>query len=45
MIFFAVLLLAVGANAQGFLQKPLIPSNALTVNVVLFGHSWITLME
>ena len=44
-IFFAVLLLAVGANAQADLQTPLIPPHALTVNVVLFGHSWITLME
>jgi len=44
-IVIVVLLVAVGANAQGELQKPLIPPNALTVNVVLFGHSWITLME
>lgn len=44
-VLFAVMLVAVGASAQGFNQTPLIPPNALNVNVVLFGHSWITLME
>jgi len=41
---FVVLLLAVGAGAQSY-QQPLIPPHALTVNVVLFGHSWIELMQ
>jgi lysophospholipase L1-like esterase len=44
-ILVAVLLLAVGASAQGYLQTPLIPPNALHVNVVLFGHSWVQFME
>jgi len=42
-MFFAVLLLAVGASAQS-MPVPLIPPNALNVNVVLFGHSWIARM-
>ena len=39
-----VLLVAAGSAAQ-VLQQPLIPPHALTVNVVLFGHSWVVLME
>lgn len=37
---FVVLFLVVGASAQGP-QTPLTPPHALTVNVVLFGHSWV----
>jgi lysophospholipase L1-like esterase len=44
-VLFAAALVAVSASAQGFPQTPLIPPDALNVNVVLFGHSWITLME
>ena len=40
----AVLLVALCAGAQSAPQ-PLIPPHALTVNVVLFGHSWIERME
>jgi len=45
-----VLLLAItlttAAQAQsGLPGTPLIPPHALTVNVVLFGHSWIYLMQ
>ena len=39
-----VSLTMIGANAQST-AKPLIPPNALTVNVVLFGHSWIYIMQ
>ena len=39
-----VLLLAVGASAQIILQ-PLIPPHSLLVQVVLFGHSWVQLMQ
>jgi lysophospholipase L1-like esterase len=39
-----VLLVAIGASAQVY-QTPLIPPHALTVNVVLFGHSWVERME
>ncbi|MGO9515812.1 MAG: GDSL-type esterase/lipase family protein [Candidatus Korobacteraceae bacterium] len=39
-----VMLLAAGASAQIILQ-PLIPPHALTVNVVLFGHSWVERMQ
>jgi lysophospholipase L1-like esterase len=38
---FAVL----SVSAQSRQPKPLIPPNALTVKVVLFGHSWIYLMQ
>lgn len=41
---FVVLLVAVAAGAQSY-QQPLIPPHALSVNVVLFGHSWIELMK
>ena len=41
---FVVLLIALGAGAQSY-QQPLIPPHALNVNVVLFGHSWIELMQ
>ena len=34
-----------GVSAQSRQPKPLIPPNALTVKVVLFGHSWIYLMQ
>ena len=38
--------LTVAADAQsGLPGTPLIPPHALTVNVVLFGHSWIYLMQ
>jgi len=39
-----LLLLVAGIGAQT-IQVPLIPPNALNVNVVLFGHSWVVLME
>jgi lysophospholipase L1-like esterase len=41
---FVVLLLATGAVAQSSPQS-LIPPHALNVKVVLFGHSWIELMQ
>jgi hypothetical protein len=41
-----VLALAVSATAQtGPLQNSLIPPHSLTVNTVLFGHSWVWLMQ
>ncbi len=43
-IFLAVVALAAGAAAQAP-QQPLIPPHAQSVNVVLFGHSWIYLMQ
>ena len=39
------LLASLPAAAQTLQPKPLIPPNALTVQVVLFGHSWISLMQ
>jgi len=41
---FVVLFLVAGASAQGP-QTPLIPPHALTVKVVLFGHSWVADMQ
>src|SRR5580704_12453453 len=43
-IVLVALLLTAAAGAQS-VQQPLIPPRALTVNVVLFGHSWIYLMN
>jgi lysophospholipase L1-like esterase len=43
-ILLVMVLAAVGASAQATAQ-PLIPPHALTVQVVLFGHSWIELMQ
>ena len=43
-VLLVMLLVAVGASAQALVQ-PLIPPHALTVQVVLFGHSWIELMQ
>jgi len=43
-ILLVLLLVTAGAGAQT-LQKPLIPPHALNVNVVLFGHSWMVLMQ
>jgi lysophospholipase L1-like esterase len=39
------MLVAAFAGAQNLPQLPLIPPHANTVNVVLFGHSWIVLMQ
>ena len=41
-ILFVMLLVAASASAQ---QDPLIPPHALTVQVVLFGHSWVERMQ
>lgn len=43
--FLFVCLTVVGGSAQSMQPKPLVPRNALTVKVVLFGHSWIYLMQ
>ena len=44
-ILLAVLLLAAAAAGAQIILQPLIPPHALLVRVVLFGHSWIELME
>jgi hypothetical protein len=45
-VLLSVLALAITAGAQtGIPGTPLIPPHALRVNVVLFGHSWIWLMQ
>jgi lysophospholipase L1-like esterase len=45
-LLLSVLLLTMAAGAQtGPPQIPLIPPHALSSNVVLFGHSWIWLMQ
>jgi lysophospholipase L1-like esterase len=43
-VLILVVVVVAGANGQSF-QQPLIPPHALSVNVVLFGHSWIYLMN
>jgi hypothetical protein len=46
MIATVILILFVVAGVSSQVpQQPLIPPHALTVNVVLFGHSWIYLMQ
>jgi len=45
-VLLVMLLMAAGAVAQTFPPPvPLIPPHANTVNIVLFGHSWIELMQ
>src|ERR1022692_4205618 len=44
-ILIALVLLVAACGAQVGVQTPLVPPGALTVNVVLFGHSWIWLMQ
>jgi lysophospholipase L1-like esterase len=46
LVLLLAMTLTVAAQAQnGLPGTPLIPPHALKVNVVLFGHSWIYLME
>jgi lysophospholipase L1-like esterase len=46
LVLLLAMTLTVAAAAQnGLPGTPLVPPHALTVNVVLFGHSWIYLME
>ena len=46
LVLLLAMTLTVAAQAQnGLPGTPLIPPHALKVNAVLFGHSWIYLME